>query len=187
MAEYFYSEDTEKEEEFITDPDLVRNKSTFNPKRGRNDALDTVFDTLENIPLENNGKRKQKSNLTKVEEQVMKSLSDYCTIRHVNEADKGGAVVIMDANYYDNKITQMLSNGEFYKKIPENHNRRTMQKVKNLLLLHKDTSSVTNKETLFLTDFEYRDSVFYGILKIHNSKIIGEAIKIQNSDYITCL
>lgn len=66
MAEYFYSEDTQKEEEFITEPDLVRNKSTFNPK----DVLDTVFDTLENIPLENNGKGKQKSNLTKEEEQV---------------------------------------------------------------------------------------------------------------------
>lgn len=33
LAEYFYSEDTEKEEEFIADPDLVRNKSTFNPKK----------------------------------------------------------------------------------------------------------------------------------------------------------
>lgn len=60
MAEYFYSEDTQKEEEFITEPDLVRNKSTFNPKRGRNDVLDTVFDTLENIPLENNEKENKK-------------------------------------------------------------------------------------------------------------------------------
>lgn len=93
----------------------------------------------------------------------------------------------MDANYYANKSTQMLSNGEFYKKIPENHDRRTMQKIINLVLQHKDTSSVTDKETLFLTDFEYRDSVFYGLPKIHKSKIIGEAIKIQNSDYITCL
>lgn len=60
MAEYFYSEDTRKEEEFITEPDRVRNKSTFNPKRGRNDVLDTVCDTLENIPLEINGKKKTK-------------------------------------------------------------------------------------------------------------------------------
>lgn len=116
----------------------------------------------------------------------MKSLLDDCTIV-IKEADKGGAVVIMDANYYENKITQMLSNGEFYMEIPENRDRRTIQKVKNLLLKHKDTSSVTDKETLFLTDFDYRESVFYGLPKIHKSKTIGEAIKIQNSDYITCL
>lgn len=60
LAEYFYSEDTEKEEDFITEPDLVRNKPTFNPKRGRNDVLNTVCDTLENIPLENNGKKESK-------------------------------------------------------------------------------------------------------------------------------
>lgn len=119
-------------------------------------------------------------------EQVMKSLSNDCTIV-IKEADKGGAVVIMDANYYENKITQMLSNGEFYEEIPENQDRRTMQKVKNLLLQHKEISSVTDKEALFLTDFEYRGSVFYGLPKIHESKLIREAIKIQNSDYITCL
>lgn len=34
----------------------------------------------------------------------MKSLSDDCTIV-IKEPDKGGAVVIMDANYYANKIT----------------------------------------------------------------------------------
>lgn len=45
LVEYFYSEDTEKEEEFITEPDLVGNKSTFNPKRERNYVLDTVCDT----------------------------------------------------------------------------------------------------------------------------------------------
>lgn len=59
LEEYFYSVDTEKEKEFITEPDLVRNKSTFNPKRVRN-VLDTVCDTLENIPLENNGKKNKK-------------------------------------------------------------------------------------------------------------------------------
>lgn len=88
----------------------------------------------------------------------------------------------MDANFYENKITQMLSNGKFYEEISENQDRRTMQKVKK-----SSTTTQTDKETLFLTDFEYSESVFYGLPKIHKSKIIGEAIKIQNSDYITCL
>lgn len=47
----------------------------------------------------------------------MKSLLDDCTTI-IREADKGGAVVIKDANYYKNKISQKLSNREFYKEIP---------------------------------------------------------------------
>lgn len=50
----------------------------------------------------------------------MKSLSVDCTTA-IKEADKGGAVVIM------------LFNGEFYKEIPENRVRRTIQKVKSQL------------------------------------------------------
>lgn len=48
----------------------------------------------------------------------------------------------------------------FYMEIPKNRNRRSMQKVKNLILTHRDTSAVTDKETLFLTDFDYREMAF---------------------------
>lgn len=85
----------------------------------------------------------------------------------------------MNAKYYGNKITEMLSNGEFYKRIPKNQDRRTVQKVKNLLLKHKDTSSATDKDTLILTDVDYRERVFYGLPKIQKSKIILEAIKMK--------
>lgn len=77
LAEYYYNKDTEKEEEFITEPELVRNKSIFNQIRGKNITLDTACDRLGNIPLEDSGK---KSNLTKEEVQVRKSLSDDCTL-----------------------------------------------------------------------------------------------------------
>lgn len=57
LVEYFYSVDIEKEEEFIMEFDFVRNKFIFNLKRVRN-VLDIVYDILENIFFENNGKRK---------------------------------------------------------------------------------------------------------------------------------
>ena len=53
VAEYFYEEDdgeTELEEH------LVRNKSYFNPKKGKNEILDTICDTLNNLPLNSNTK-----------------------------------------------------------------------------------------------------------------------------------
>lgn len=58
LAEYNYNKDTEKEEEFITEPELVRNKSIFNQIRGKNNTLDTACDRLGNIPLEDSEKKK---------------------------------------------------------------------------------------------------------------------------------
>ena len=183
LAEYFHSESTE--EETIETPDLVKNKSNFYPPKGRNTVLDSVCDALENIPLSGNTERKNKSNITKEEINAMKKLSTDCSIV-IKEADKGGAVVIMDAEFYKNKVMSMLTDEEFYKEISENQDKKTMQKVKYLIQKHSDTTSFTKKEKDFLTDFDFRESVFYGLPKIHKSKIITEAIKEQNSDYVTC-
>lgn len=60
LAEYSYNKDTEKEEEFITETVLIRNKSIFNHIRGKNDTLDTDCDRLGNIPLENSEKKRKK-------------------------------------------------------------------------------------------------------------------------------
>jgi hypothetical protein len=124
--------------------------------------------------------------LNKEEETAMKKLSNDCSIV-IKEADKGGAVVIMDAEFYKNKVTHMLTNDEFYKEILQNEDKKTMQKVKNLLKHHKDTTLLTKKETTFLTDFEFKESVFYGLPKIHKSQTITDAIRVQNSEYISCL
>ncbi|XP_062579478.1 uncharacterized protein LOC134241451 [Saccostrea cucullata] len=80
----------------------------------------------------------------------------------------------------------MLSNTEYYEEIPNNNDKKTMQKIKNLLKRHKTTSSLTEKEEDFLTNYEYSESIFYGLPKIHKSRQIKEAIKSQCSEYIIC-
>lgn len=105
----------------------------------------------------------------------------------IKEADKGGAVVVMDAEYYKHKILEMLDNNEFYCEIAENNDKKTIQKVKRLLKDHQTSSDITTKEADFLTDFDFRESVFYGLPKIHKSKTITNAIKMQNNAYITCI
>ncbi|XP_061180683.1 uncharacterized protein LOC133189301 [Saccostrea echinata] len=80
----------------------------------------------------------------------------------------------------------MLSNAEYYEEIPNNSDRKTMQKIKNLLKRHKTSSSLTEKEEDFLIDYEYSESNFYGLPMIHKSRKIKEAIKSQCSEYITC-
>lgn len=81
---------------------------------------------------------------------------------------------------------KMLSNVDYYQEIPTNDDKKTMQKIKNLLKRHKTTSCLTEKEEDYLTDYEYKESNFYGLPKIHKSTTIKDAIKVQCSEYIRC-
>lgn len=143
LAEYFQNDE---DDEDTYEDDLVWNKSKFNPKKGRNTLLDKVCHTLESMPLkEDNNTEKKRSNLLKEEEKAMKSLANDNSIV-IKEADKGGAVVIMNTEYYKTKILQMLNNTEFYSEISENSDKKTMKKIKRLLKNHNTTSSLTKKE-----------------------------------------
>lgn len=121
VAEHFYKEsesDTESEE------NIVRNKSFFNPKNGKNDILNTVCDTLNNLPLNSNIKNcKTKFNLSREETTALESLANDKSIV-IKEADKGGAVVIMDSGFYKDHIMKMLSNVDYYQEIPTNEDKK---------------------------------------------------------------
>ena len=90
----------------------------------------------------------------------------------------------MNKDFYETKIMNMLSSSEYYVEMTENQDKKTMQKIKKLL--HKHSSTLTQKEEDFVTHFDYVESVFYGLPKIHKSNIIKEAIEKQNSHYIVC-
>ena len=61
-----------------------------------------------------------------------------------------------------------------------------MQKLKDYLLL-KHSSFLTEKEADFVTNFDYKESCFYGLPKIHKSKqLIKDDVVKQNSEYVTC-
>ena len=65
----------------------------------------------------------------------MKALTFYSALsvfffgktKQIKEADKGEAVVIMDRDYYETKIIEMLLNPEFYSKISENQDKKKPQ------------------------------------------------------------
>lgn len=142
------------EENENTQLDLVKNKSNFNPKRGRNNILESVCETLQNLPLDST-------------ECISKSLASDKNIV-IKEADKGGAVVIMDTVYYQQKIMNMLSNTEFYTEISENQDKAILQHIKKLLLKH--SSTLTDKEKEFVTEFEYKKVPSMGYQKFTNQK-----------------
>ena len=122
----------------------------------------------------------------------MKALTFYSALsvfffgktKQIKEADKGEAVVIMDRDYYESKIIEMLLNPEFYSKISENQDKKNpMQNIKRLLLKH--SSVLAEKVADFLSNFDYKESCFFGLPKNHESKLIKDAVAKQNSEYFT--
>jgi len=60
--------------------------------------------------------------------------------------------------------------------------------LKNLQdLCEKYKNDLRDEEKDYLTKFQSKTSNFYGLPKVHKSKIIKEAIERQNAEYIECL
>ena len=89
LKEYFYDVDYD-------DPSLVRNKSKFQPEKGRNKILDRYFDNLWNSNFTE--KPNIPNNLSYRQRKSLQEIMDNDKII-IKEADKGSAVVVMDTEY----------------------------------------------------------------------------------------
>lgn len=100
----------------------------------------------------------------------------------IKNADKGGAIVIMDRDHYKEMSLSQLQDHQFYTKMEQNEDRRTMLKIEKLTRKYQD--NLTDNEIEYLTKYEVKSSNFYGLHKIHKCKNIQENVKKCNSTYI---
>ena len=161
---------------------MVRNKSKFQPEKGRNKILDRYFDNLWNSNFTE--KPNIPNNLSYRQRKSLQEIIDNDKII-IKEADKGSAVVVMDTEYYRNKIQEMLNDQNNYKQIDENNDTNIISKIKTLCQRYDNI--LTKHEIEYLTKFDVKTSNYYGLPKIHKSKLIKEAICEQNSEYIEIL
>lgn len=174
LKEFFHDKD-------YHDESIVRNASNFTPQAGRNTNLDTFISYMNRFPVGRNNRSKVRSNLNKKQRNSLKTLRNNNNIL-IKEADKGSAIIIMNKSYYRDKISTMLNDDKFYEKLPTNKDNDVLRKIRTLT---NETMGLTPKEKAYLTVFESKTSQFYGLPKVHKSKLILEQIKLQNSDYIT--
>lgn len=165
-----------------TDVSLVRNKSFFTPETGRNKQLDSYISLTkimcDTIPNEN---KNINHNITKDQRKAIKSLAEDNSVI-IKEADKGGGIVLMNADFYKYKMLEMLTDESYYSTIPENFRKEIFGKIERLINKNKH---LTNKEKDFLFNFDCKTSTFYGLPKIHKSQIIENACREnKNSEYI---
>ena len=89
----------------------------------------------------------------------------------IKEGDKGGAVVIMNTKHYLKMVSDHLNDETTYKMVEANCDAKVMK-------------GIAKKEKEYLTSFTstYNTSNFYGLPKIHKSKLIQNAIKEQQKE-----
>ena len=159
------------------DDSIYRNQSNFCPARGRNRTLDVILDSLARIPLSSNTKRA--FNLPKKEFEALKEIEDNQQII-IKEADKGKAVVIMDKDFYQSKITEMLEDPLTYEKQNANQDKVIMSRLHSHI--ESTNAQITEDEKSFLTTFEVKSSNFYGLPKVHKSKDLAK--EIEGNTYV---
>jgi hypothetical protein len=162
------------------DESLIRPKSNFSPPDGRNDFLDTIVHLLKQKPqpVKNN---KGHYNISNDERNALHTLKQNEKII-IKEADKGSAVVIMDVDYYVDRVEEIISSTSSYQELTSNIDKQIMNRINTALTSYKN--ELTENELKYLTKFEYKTSNFYGLPKIHKSDTIKSAVINQNSDMI---
>ena len=189
LTEYFHADNNNDVENTMIpthEIDLVRNKSNFDPKPAKTKTLKYVCNTLSSLPIDDTNNT-NKNNLTTKERRALNKLMNNTDIV-IKEADKGGAVVIMNKEFYNSKIKDMLENDQYYIKINNNEDKKNMTKIKRTINKHNQTTQFTSKEKDYLTNFYFKESNFYGLPKIHKCNTIKNAIETQrNQEYITCI
>ncbi|CAI9726109.1 Hypothetical predicted protein [Octopus vulgaris] len=82
----------------------------------------------------------------------------------LKEADTGEAIVIMDKDYYKDKILEIVPDKTYYNKEPKQPEEAIMDKIKTLI---KDY--FTDKEKDYLCNSVIKRSNFYGLPQILKS------------------
>ena len=160
------------------DESLVRNKSTklFQPISNELKAIVEGIENLDPIRIE------KPDNLTKDERNALSELKENQNIVF-KKADKGGSFVIMDNEFYRDKlvINDHLSTPT-YKKVNKDCDVNVFKNLQKHV--KKFEHCLTNYEKDYLLKFELSTSNFYVLPKIHKSQMIEKAINSYNNYHI---
>ena len=160
------------------DESLVKEKSLYEPKV-KNKHLTEIINKIEHTdpPL-----MKYKDNLRPTERTALNELKTYDDII-VKKADKGNTLIVMDSEFYRDKLVlhdHLLT--PTYKQVEEKEAKRVASSMEKLLVEHKDC--LTRKEFKYITDFSWTHSNFYVLPKIHKNSAIIEKVNNTDSTYL---
>jgi len=111
---------------------LVRNKSYYTPEKSNDEYLEQYITNITNKENFSAKPSNVKHNISLKESKAIKALKNNPDII-IKEADKGGATVIMNKDFYKNKIDEMLSDTCYYEKLECDPYHQTKQEYSKLI------------------------------------------------------
>ena len=160
------------------DPSLVKHPSKLNI-RCDNDELATIISRIDSCaPTVTN----IEDNLTQTERQALKQLKSFTDII-IKKADKGNTLVILDTEFYRDKLVLADHlNTDTYSIAPANADKKVFKDLKTLM--KKYEKCFTNKEMDYILNEDWKSSNFYVLPKIHKNSRIKDKFKNCNSEYV---
>jgi len=102
----------------------------------------------------------------------------------ITAVDKGCSLILLNRLDYIKCMESYLNNVQLYKKLPKCvDNNKILKLVTDFTLKYSHCFDQKGKVE-YLTNFELKTSNFYGLHKIHKSKILINQIKQSSSNYI---
>ncbi|XP_050781640.1 uncharacterized protein LOC127035616 [Gopherus flavomarginatus] len=149
-----------------------KKNSTWTPPEGRNDSLDLYIECFRRRAQAEIVEQKHRlpHNLSRAERNAIHSLRNHPDII-IKEADKGGAVVIMNRSDYQKEAARQLSNTKFYRPLPSDPTEEYTKKLQHLL---RTLPTLTPEEINI--PLEPRPGLFYLLPKIHKPRNPGRPI-----------
>ena len=143
---------------------LVKGKSNFYPPRTRNKELETHIRFIYKLDIANK-KSSKKSNF---------SAKEWTELRNLMNQP------VLSKNHYRAMNFEHLNNQIIYQKLDKNLDSTFMKIYKK----NNHKNIFVDKEFKYLNETDYNTSNFYGLPKIHKSRLITNAIKEQNSKVV---
>ena len=106
--------------------------------------------------------------MTKIEMEALRNLESRKDII-IRPADKGGAVVVMSLDKYDQGIKSQLMDTNHYTALPSNPTACVKNKIDNFIEASHKRGFITDKEKTFLVNDHPVCPVIYGVPKIHKT------------------
>ncbi|XP_033120928.1 uncharacterized protein LOC117120039 [Anneissia japonica] len=148
----------------------------FTPPTGRNPYIDSFAKAAKShldIFIQKNLTTQQTDNLTPKERTAMRNLRQNKDIV-IKQADKGGAITLMDRSRYIDEVNKQLSDEHFYEQLPsdcsQTYRKEALEMVANL-------TTDTKSKAKSLIPLNPRTGVLYTIPKLHKlPKLVEDSL-----------
>ncbi len=175
LKELFYDPDASSEDEYDPEERKFKEKSTWNPPKNRDPALEAYLKAVEADAWRLTSSTKRVDNLTPPERRALTQLRS-CTDIVIKPADKGSATVVMSKEAYMAGAYRQLNDSRFYRKLDDEPTQQFADEVRDLVSEMANNGHINKETKKYLTPTEPRTARFYHLPKIHKPDVPGRPI-----------